>query len=103
MKEFECIGTTPTEEGCVQLDSPNYYREVRVEIKAFTDQLIRVFGEPPPGVVFKTNRNLHDVGVYYDILIAYDDQQEQQLEYVMNMVNNLPENWDKKALVGMQK
>lgn len=98
MREFEYINTTPSQEVCIQLGNPNYQTEVKLEIRAFIDQLKRGFGEPPAGVEFRTNSNNHDLGTYYDIRIDFNDEKEEHIKYVINLIDQLPEKWDTDAL-----
>ena len=60
--ELDC---TPIDEPCAQVGSEDYAKNARLECKAFAAQLMRTFGEPPPGCSFKITSNPHDFGTYH--------------------------------------
>ena len=93
------LGTTPSGEDCAQVGATkyDYYELARMELQAFLNQLKRMFPNPPPDVRFKRQSNPHDFGTYYDLAIRYNSNDEEAVNYAMNIENNLPENWDEQA------
>jgi len=98
------LGTTPTGEDCAQVGSTAYdfYNVSKMEIKAFYNQLMRMFPNLPYGVQFKRQSNIHDFGTYYELAIRYDSNDEGAVNYAFNVENNLPEQWDEPARLELE-
>ena len=90
------LSPTPAGEECAQLGDPDYSSRARKECRAFINQLIREFGEPPSGVGFRISQNPHDFGTYLDVEVRFRDDDEA-VEYAYNLEANLPEYWDEEA------
>lgn len=95
--QFELATTVPNEEPCFQLGQPNYEKFGRIEARAFINQLLRMFGEPPFGCGFKIISCAHDFGTYYDVALVYDDESDEAQEWMLKVEGGLPENWDGEA------
>lgn len=90
--------TTPSGEKCAQLNFTKDYMEMsKLEAHAYIRQLTRVLGENPEGTRFLLAHCPHDFGTYLDIKFFYNDEDENQIEY-MNSVENGCETWDEEAL-----
>jgi hypothetical protein len=91
------IGSAPHAEKCEQL-GPNYdERKARIEINAFRDQLIRMFGQPPAGASFFISRNYHDFGTYLELGVKYNEDNEKAEAYAFKLEGGAPEHWDAEA------
>ena len=95
-------GTTPWGERCAQLNDDNYRHNARLESLTYISQLIRTFGESPPGTFFKPVWCNHDFGQYLDIQLHYDDEEQQHVIYISNVESGV-EKWDERALRELQK
>lgn len=98
MLESLSLSPTPVGEECAQLGAPDYHSRARKECRAFINQLIREFGEPPASAGFRISQNPHDFGTYLDVEIRFRDEDEEAVEYAYNLESNLPEHWDEEAL-----
>ena len=97
MKDSLSLAPTPVGEDCAQLGSADYFERARKECRAFVNQLVREFGEPPMGTRFKIARNPHDFGTYLEVEIEYDPDREDSAEYAYRVEAELPEFWDEEA------
>jgi len=90
------LGSTPSGEQCAQVGSPNYdvFKLSRIEIRAFINQLKRLFPNIPDGVMYKIKSNPHDFGTYYEAAIKFKEDDKAAVEYVYNVDENAPEFWD---------
>jgi hypothetical protein len=98
MRNQLSLSTTPTNESCVQVGSEFYWTNSKIECKAFIEQLIRIFGNPPGNAQFKITENPHDFGTYHDVVIEWDESNKQEDKYAYKVEANLPEDWDTIAL-----
>jgi len=98
MRDKLSLSPTPVGEDCAQLGEEGYRTKAKRECKAWIGQLRREFGEPPPGTSFRVALNPHDFGTYLDVEIAFDDEDEESVEYAYRVEGNLPEFWDEVAL-----
>lgn len=112
MKMFQEIylGSSPADEDCVQVDSMNntYYRKMKKEILLYREQLLRMFPIPEhllDSVKYGISRESHDFGDYLALVIKYDDDIPEAVEYAFMIESNEPNEWDKEAralLLGKQ-
>jgi hypothetical protein len=95
--KLELAQTTPSEEPCAQVGSPNYMRNARIEAKVLRDQIIRENGTPPEGTFLETNSNPHDFGTYLDVAIVFDENNEEARNYAFAVESNVPQLWDEES------
>ena len=98
MRDYVCIGSSPAYEDCAQVGSDDYFEKSRIELRAFRNQLIRVFGEPPYGAELRIKAFPHDFGTYHEVVCYFDDSEPESVEYAFRVENHAPENWDTEAL-----
>ena len=91
------LGPTPAEETCAQVGSPNYHEQALKECRAYTQQLARHFGEPPPGARFTLTREIHDFGTYFEVVVQYDPEDEAAHAFACRVEDDLPARWDALA------
>jgi hypothetical protein len=97
------IGPSPNGESCAQVGSDNYQALSRMELKAYRNQLQRMFPNIPDGAYYKIKANQHDFGTYHEIVIKFPEDNEAASEYAYNVQNNSPENWDEQAKQELQQ
>ena len=97
MLESLSLSPTPVGEECAQLGDLNYSSRARKECRAFINQIIREFGEPPAGAGFRISQNPHDFGTYLDVEIRFSDEDEEAATYAYDIESNLPEFWDEES------
>jgi hypothetical protein len=97
MREYMEIGATPAGETCVQVGADNYNTLARRECIAFKNQLLRMFGQPPEGASIGIKSFPHEFGSYMEVVVYYDDNCKEAIDYAFNIENNSPEFWDDEA------
>jgi len=96
------IGATPSGEPCAQLGSNNYEQLSATEIKAYSNQIKRMFPDMPMGIRFKKQANNHDFGVYHELAIQFDENNEEAVEYAYRVDGSVPEYWDEDAKIELE-
>lgn len=103
MQDYLSISSVPAGEDCAELGSENYYNRAKAEIKALKNQMIRIVGEPPFGAILKMKGFPHDFGTYYELVVVYNDDNEEAEEYAFKCENELPEFWDAEAIKELEE
>ena len=96
--QFELGTSVPHDEQCVQLGDANYSSFSRMEARALIKQIQRAIGPPPEGTGFKIISCAHDFGVYYDVAVVYDDEDEESQDYMLKAESGIPFEWDEEAI-----
>ena len=99
MKDYIELGPTPSGEDCAQLGKANYYEDALKECRAFRHQLVRIFGHPER---FKIKAFQHDFGTYYEVVVKFDDEIEEKMNFAYDVEANVPEYWDDEAKVELK-
>jgi hypothetical protein len=97
MRDLFEIGCTPHNEDCEQLGPGYDQAKAMRECRAYINQLTRVYGEPPAGAYFKVTTNYHDLGTYHEVAISFNDESDEQCDYVYGNVECGCEDWDTEA------
>ena len=97
MKDELSIGSSPTGEDCAQVASKGYYELAQKECKAFRNQLLRVSGQPPEHTRLVVKGFPHDFGTYYEVVVIYNDDNAESVEYTFKVEGDTPEYWDDEA------
>lgn len=100
--EHICIDTTPSGEKCTGISDFDALRFMRIEARVYIEQLIRVYGENPPGTQFQIKHNDHDAGTYMDIHFRFDEDIEAQVDYARS-VDEGCELWDEESKRHLEK
>lgn len=93
MREFIELGATPAAESCAQVGDPNYDEKARAEGERYIQLLIKKF-PPPEGVHFRLKRFPHDFGGYYEVVVAFSTENDEQVDFAYMVERNLPETWE---------
>jgi hypothetical protein len=97
MRDFLTIGSSPLDESCSQVGSPDYPEQSRKECRAFLHQLKRQFGEPPIGASLVIKSFPHDFGEYREVCVSFEDSLEEAVNYTFKLEGETPANWDEGA------
>lgn len=105
MKERIELGSAPWDEDCAQVGQADYYQRAQKECIAYKRQLQRILeAEGYSGLLvygelrFVIKSNAHDFGNYYEVVVVFDADDEQQVEAAYFIEGNLPAKWDAIAL-----
>ena len=101
--EYLELGPTPSGEDCVQVGSDNYHDLYGAEAKAYIEQLKRQFPNVPPGASFGIKSFSHDFGTYHEVVVKYNEDSEEAINFAFNVENNAPEYWDATAKEELNK
>jgi hypothetical protein len=100
MRDFVYIGTAPVEEDCVQVDkNADYLIPMKKECESYIELLTRKFGEPPCNAHYGIKRENHDFGAYYEVVVWFDDENEDEVNFAFFVEGNQPRTWDDDAYV----
>ena len=100
MLDYLNLGSTPSDEDCAQVGSPDYQNRANKELDAYKAQLERMFPglETHKRMEFKKMWFPHDFGSYGEIVITYDDDNELEAATAIEIEWNTPTNWDQEAI-----
>lgn len=95
------LGSSPTDETCVQLGTPNYEIRAHLELTAYRDQLYRLMAKSakvrPSEFRLKIRENPHDYGIYLDLVAAFDADDEASSNLFEWLDHHTPDLWDDEA------
>ena len=94
MRDYLSIGCTPCDEECAQVGSENYRKRAIIECTRYIQLLRGIFGDEPEGARFSIKAFPHDFGSYHEVVIYFDDDNEEAIEYAFNVENNCPSTWE---------
>ena len=88
------LGSSPTDEDCVQLGSPDYHTRARTECARFIEVIRKNLGPEPEGARLAVKSNPHDFGVYLSVVCHYDDENEEARKYAYRRESETPRTWN---------
>jgi hypothetical protein len=91
--DFDCV---PYEEVGQQLGEGYNPVRARKEARTLVNQLIR-HNPAPAGISFRIASNPHDFGNYYSVQVVYNIDSEEHANYVNQLENNFPAQWDEES------
>mgnify|MGYP001581377714 CR=1 FL=1 len=94
MRDYIDIGSSPCEEDCAQVGSPDYYAKAKTECARFIDLIRRTLGEEPPGAHLAVKSNPHEFGTYYEVVCYFQDDDEEAQKYAYRCESEAPARWD---------
>ncbi len=103
MRDYISIGATPSDEECAQVGTPDYPEKSKAECRAFKHQLERTFRDCPDGTYFTVKSFPHDFGSYREVVVSYDDDDEESREFAYHVENNAPSTWDDIAKMQLKE
>ena len=96
MRDYMDLGSTPTDEDCAQVGSPDYHTKSREECNRYIEVIRRVLGPEPEGARLAVKSNPHDFGSYLSVVCHYDDANEAATNYAYRCESDTPRTWDAK-------
>lgn len=96
------LGPTPAGEECCQLGKHDMQMH-RIEVRAYINQLKRMFPNETPDAYFIPKREEHDFGTYYEAAVKYNENDEKAVDFAFKVEGNLPEHWDDEAKAELDK
>lgn len=95
MRDFLVLGGSPIEEPCVQMSAENYYPKMYEECQRLKRLLELKF--PKYSVhecQFGVKRFEHDFGPYCEVVIYFNDENDQSVSFAYDVESNLPMKWE---------
>ena len=102
-RDYIDIGCTPHDEQCAQVGQDNYPEQSRKECRAFANQLVRLFGEPPEGASLVIKSFPHEFGSYREVVCWFEVDNEEARTYAFKLESEAPANWDEEAKKELQE
>ncbi len=99
-RDYVDIGSSPSDEDCAQVGSPDYYTRAKAECARFIELIRKTLGEVPPGAHLAVKSNPHDFGTYYEVVCYYQDDDEEARKYAYRCESDAPAKWDTPPLAG---
>lgn len=100
---FELATTVPHDEPCSQVGTDGYYKNARLEAQALKNMLLRTLPPAPEGTGIRIIECPHDFGVYLDLAVSYDDDEEESVEWMLKAESGVPANWDEEAIAWLKE
>jgi len=96
------LGSSPTDEDCAQVGTPEYLERMRIE----TRQLIRMLEEhhPVPDGLrgrYAVKGFPHDFGTYHEVCAVFDPDSPTAYDWAMAAEDRVPRRWDAAALAAL--
>ena len=93
MRDYIILGSTPIAENCVQVSNTHEYLDsMKAECKRFKAGLEKKF-QPPDGAFLKIKSFPHDFGSYLEVVVMFDDNNEEATTYAYDLESDTPETW----------
>ena len=93
MRDYIDIGSSPAEEDCAQVGSPDYYKRAKTECARFIALIRKVLGPEPDGAHLAVKSFPHDWGTYHEVVCHFDDQDEEAVKYALLCESEAPRTW----------
>lgn len=90
------IGSSPYDEECAQVGSPDFHWRSKVELQAFKEQLERLF-PAPEGAHYGIAWSNHDYGRYGEVVAVYNPESEEHTNWAF-LAEDGCATWDDQAL-----
>jgi len=92
------IGPVPLNEQCEQLGPDYDSMKARQECHRFIDAIRTTVGPEPAGAKLIVTRNEHDFGVYYEVAVRFEIDEDAAAEYAYKVESNAPTNWPRRRI-----
>ena len=100
MTDYLNIGPTPYDVDCAQVGSPDYIRLSTIECRAFALQCQRVLRAKYPDYTVRVGIKAfpHDFGTYWEVVVYYDPENEEEIKQAFYLESADISDWDKEAI-----
>jgi hypothetical protein len=96
--DFLYLGPVPCDENCAQVGEDDYLRISKIEMAAYVDQLYRMFPEAGDMLLIAPKWFNHDFGRYGEVVVFYDEDDDEAFNLALKIESNLPMQWDTEAI-----
>jgi hypothetical protein len=93
-RDYISIGCTPAGEDCVQVSSTEYYMDkMLAECNKYKEMLQAKFADCTK-VTIAVKTFSHDFGSYAEVIVKYENTDNEALAQAIHIENNSPMNWN---------
>jgi len=93
VRTYLSIGSSPPDEDCAQVGHANYKEKAAKECERYIKLIKITCGLPPENASLAIKSFPHDFGTYYEVVVYYDDQDENAINYAFHVEKNEPMTW----------
>jgi hypothetical protein len=94
MRDYFCIGPTPSEEDCAQVGEPDYHRKAIAECSRFIQLIRDTLGPEPKGAELRIKAFDHDFGEYHEVVCWFDTDMPASIAYAARCEDDAPRTWN---------
>lgn len=92
------LGPAPAEEDCASTLDPDFAQANRAECLAYIQAIKRVCGNPPPGARLRISENNREYGIYREVEVVYDSDNQTSAEYARKCDEDAPTTWAEASM-----
>lgn len=102
MKPYVILTPAPTDEPTTPMTDPLYSYKIRMELRAHIKQIIRLskagyFGKWKPSNRLRIISSTHELGIFLELVLEYNEDDPESFEYVKRFQNKAPRYWDDES------
>jgi hypothetical protein len=97
MRDYFCIGPTPSNEDCAQVGQPNYREKALEECARFIRLLREKIGPEPEGAWLSVKWFEHDFGPYCEVVCYCNSDIPESVEYAQRCEDDAPRTWNEEG------
>jgi hypothetical protein len=94
MRDYFCLGPTPSAEDCAQVGQPDYHRKAVAECARLIERIRATLGPEPSGAELAIKSFPHDFGTYYEVVIWFEPDDAAAIAYAERCADDAPRTWD---------
>ena len=92
--DYISLGSSPSEEECVQVGSLRYIMRAKKECQRFLALIREKLGPEPLGAQLKVKRFPHDFGSYLEVVCLFEEDNEEARAYAYKCEAEAPTRWE---------
>ena len=92
--DYVSIGSSPGEEECAQVGTPDYRDRAGIECRRFLDLIRKRLGPEPLGAELKVKSFPHDFGSYLEVVCEFSEEDEDAKSYAYRCEAEAPTKWE---------
>ena len=93
-RNYFCIGSSPCEEDCAQVGTPDYHRKAIAECHRFIQLIRDTLGLEPEGAELRIKAFDHDFGEYHEVVCWFETDNEAARAYAARCEDDAPATWE---------
>jgi hypothetical protein len=95
MRDYFCLGPTPSEEDCAQVGQQDYRKNALSECQRYIELIRDTLGPEPEGAELAIKSFPHDFGTYYEVVIWFESNDAAALAYAVRCEDEAPRTWER--------